>query len=133
MGPCVQVVGRVGLDVRKQQAPKHAQVVLVARGAPLVDLDGMRALGVPSPEATLVNALNAWALSVVACESFHADVHAGNLLVLTDGRVVERYEINNMPLLGISLPTERTGHGADRTRNRTRIYYTYQPSASFSK
>ena len=57
------------------------------RGAPLIDLEGIRALGVESPEQTLVNALNAWALSVVACDSFHADVHAGNLLVLTDGRV----------------------------------------------
>ena len=25
--------------------------------------------------------------SLLACESFHADVHAGNLLVLRDGRV----------------------------------------------
>jgi predicted unusual protein kinase regulating ubiquinone biosynthesis (AarF/ABC1/UbiB family) len=25
--------------------------------------------------------------SLIACETFHADVHAGNLLVLNDGRV----------------------------------------------
>jgi predicted unusual protein kinase regulating ubiquinone biosynthesis (AarF/ABC1/UbiB family) len=31
-----------------------------------------------------VNALNVWFGSVLACESFHADVHAGNLLVLRD-------------------------------------------------
>lgn len=25
--------------------------------------------------------------SLIACETFHADVHAGNLLVLKDGRI----------------------------------------------
>jgi hypothetical protein len=39
------------------------------------------------PELVLINALNTWFGSVVGCESFHADVHAGNLLVLPDGRV----------------------------------------------
>ena len=53
---------------------------------PLVDLEGIKDYS-PNPEQTLVNALNTWTLSVVACPFFHADVHAGNLLVLTDGRV----------------------------------------------
>jgi hypothetical protein len=35
----------------------------------------------------LVSALNTWFGSVLAAETFHADVHAGNLLVLKDGRV----------------------------------------------
>jgi predicted unusual protein kinase regulating ubiquinone biosynthesis (AarF/ABC1/UbiB family) len=39
------------------------------------------------PELVLINALNTWFGSVVGCETFHADVHAGNLLVLPDGRV----------------------------------------------
>jgi len=56
------------------------------RGVPLVDLDGIRKYSA-DPEATLVTALNVWALSVQRCEFFHADVHAGNLLVLEDGRV----------------------------------------------
>ena len=75
--------------VREHGARPTARALTMERlrGAPLVDLDGIRALGVESPEQTLVNALNAWALSVVACDSFHADVHAGNLLVLDDGRV----------------------------------------------
>jgi aarF domain-containing kinase len=38
-------------------------------------------------EDVLVNALNVWFSSVLACETFHADVHAGNLLALSDGRV----------------------------------------------
>jgi len=56
------------------------------RGVPLVDLDGIRKYSA-DPEATLVTALNVWALSVQRCEFFHADVHAGNLMVLEDGRV----------------------------------------------
>ncbi|CAE7263652.1 unnamed protein product, partial [Symbiodinium sp. KB8] len=55
-------------------------------GVPLVDLEGIKKY-TADPEATLVNALNVWALSVQKCEFFHADVHAGNLLVLEDGRV----------------------------------------------
>eukprot|EP00929_Paragymnodinium_shiwhaense_P087281 TRINITY_DN47512_c0_g1_i1.p1 TRINITY_DN47512_c0_g1~~TRINITY_DN47512_c0_g1_i1.p1 ORF type:complete len:655 (-),score=168.37 TRINITY_DN47512_c0_g1_i1:200-2164(-) len=55
-------------------------------GVPLVDLEGIRGYSA-NPEATLISALNVWALSVRNCEIFHADVHAGNLLVLRDGRV----------------------------------------------
>eukprot|EP00440_Ansanella_granifera_P041961 gb/GFBE01045490.1/.p1 GENE.gb/GFBE01045490.1/~~gb/GFBE01045490.1/.p1 ORF type:complete len:544 (+),score=161.53 gb/GFBE01045490.1/:1-1632(+) len=55
-------------------------------GVALVDLEGIKRY-TDDPEATLVNALNVWSLSVQKCEFFHADVHAGNLLVLEDGRV----------------------------------------------
>jgi len=55
-------------------------------GVPLTDLEGIRQYS-KNPEQTLINALNVWSLSVRACEIFHADVHAGNLLVLKDGRV----------------------------------------------
>lgn len=55
-------------------------------GVPLTDLESIRSI-VSNPESTLVNALNVWFGSLIACESFHADVHAGNLLVLNDGRV----------------------------------------------
>lgn len=56
-------------------------------GVPLTDLDSIRAASGGDPEGTLITALNTWIGSVLACESFHADVHAGNLLVLRDGRV----------------------------------------------
>jgi aarF domain-containing kinase len=39
------------------------------------------------PEATIITALNVWTTSVMTMPWFHADVHAGNLLVLGDGRV----------------------------------------------
>jgi aarF domain-containing kinase len=60
------------------------------RGVPLTDAAALAGpasrRGVP-PEELLIGALNTWAGSVLACEAFHADLHAGNLLVLADGRV----------------------------------------------
>lgn len=63
-------------------------------GSPVTDLDALRALnavgpdGRPvDPETILVNALNTWTASVLTCDFFHADVHAGNLIALPDGRV----------------------------------------------
>lgn len=55
-------------------------------GVPLVDLESIQKF-TKTPEATLVSALRTWALSVATNDKFHADVHAGNLLVLADGRV----------------------------------------------
>lgn len=73
---------------RPYPAASGARVLTMERlyGVPLTDLDGIRAYS-PNPEQTLINALNTWSLSVVASPFFHADVHAGNLLVLRDGRV----------------------------------------------
>lgn len=55
-------------------------------GVPLTDLESIRSI-VRNPETTLITALNVWFGSLLACETFHADLHAGNLLVLKDGRV----------------------------------------------
>ncbi len=55
-------------------------------GVSLSDLDSIRQY-TDDPEQTLIQALNVWFLSLMACDFFHADVHAGNLLVLEDGRV----------------------------------------------
>ncbi|PON71136.1 Protein kinase [Parasponia andersonii] len=55
-------------------------------GVPLTDLDTISSL-VPSPETSLITALNVWFGSLLACETFHADVHAGNLWLLRDGRI----------------------------------------------
>ena len=57
------------------------------KGVALTDLDAIKGVSRGDPEATLVNALNVWFGSVLACESFHADVHAGNLIVCEDGKV----------------------------------------------
>jgi len=55
-------------------------------GVPITDVEGIKRYG-RDPERMLVSALNVWTASVVEAESFHADVHAGNILALTDGRV----------------------------------------------
>lgn len=55
-------------------------------GVPLTDLDSINSL-VPSPETSLITALNVWFGSLLGCETFHADVHAGNLWLLRDGRI----------------------------------------------
>lgn len=55
-------------------------------GVPLTDLDAIRSV-TKTPELTLVTALNTWFASLMECQFFHADVHAGNLMVLNDGRI----------------------------------------------
>ncbi|MES2664032.1 MAG: AarF/UbiB family protein [Pseudomonadota bacterium] len=40
-----------------------------------------------SPQLSLLNAMNAWYGGLIEGEPFHADVHAGNLLLMRDGRV----------------------------------------------
>jgi len=39
------------------------------------------------PQKILSSAFNIWLQSISECEIFHADLHAGNLLILSDGRV----------------------------------------------
>lgn len=46
-------------------------------GVPLTDLASIRGM-TQDPEQTLITALNTWFGSVMGCETFHADVHAGN-------------------------------------------------------
>ncbi|MEE4379112.1 MAG: AarF/UbiB family protein [Candidatus Competibacteraceae bacterium] len=55
-------------------------------GVPFTDLDSIRRY-TREPEETLLAAMNTWFASLLFCEFFHADVHAGNLMVLTDGRI----------------------------------------------
>ena len=55
-------------------------------GVPLTDLESIRKY-TKDPEQTLIFAMNTWFESLMLCEVFHADVHAGNLMVLEDGRI----------------------------------------------
>ncbi len=55
-------------------------------GVPLTDLETIRT-HTQDPAETLVAALNTWFSSLMLCDFFHADVHAGNLMVLEDGRI----------------------------------------------
>ena len=46
-------------------------------GVGLTDLAAVRSMTSLSPETVLINALNCWFGSLLACPTFHADVHAG--------------------------------------------------------
>jgi predicted unusual protein kinase regulating ubiquinone biosynthesis (AarF/ABC1/UbiB family) len=78
----------VAVAPRVYDAWSTRRVLVMERlyGAPLTDLDSLRRM-TPDPEAALLNALNTWYASLMECREFHADLHAGNLLVLDDGRV----------------------------------------------
>ncbi len=55
-------------------------------GVPLSDIDGVRKIS-PDPELALVQALNTWFMSLKECQIYHADLHAGNVMMLNDGRI----------------------------------------------
>ncbi len=81
-------------DIRSVKVPQvypHAssqRVLTMERfhGVPLSDIDGVKRYSL-DPEQTLVDALNVWFMSLSECQIYHADLHAGNVMVLTDGRV----------------------------------------------
>ncbi|KAL0341186.1 UNVERIFIED_CONTAM: putative aarF domain-containing protein kinase, chloroplastic [Sesamum radiatum] len=97
---------------RQATAPKVYQQYSTRRvltmerlyGVPLTDLNSINSL-VPNPETSLITALNVWFGSLLACETFHADVHAGNLWLLRDGRIGSLILITLWPLIaGLSKP-----------------------------
>lgn len=55
-------------------------------GVPLTDFDVVKKYS-NDPSQILITAMNTWFGSLMMCNSFHADLHAGNLMLLTDGRV----------------------------------------------
>lgn len=56
------------------------------RGVSMLDSEAIARI-TSDPELTIITALNVWSTSVMTMPWFHADVHAGNLLVMDDGRV----------------------------------------------
>jgi len=72
--------------VYEQCSSRRILVMERFHGVPLTDLDSIRGY-TDDPEGTLITAMNTWFSSLTQCEFFHADVHAGNLMVLRDGRV----------------------------------------------
>ncbi|MHA3081815.1 ABC1 kinase family protein [Acinetobacter sp. ANC 5383] len=55
-------------------------------GVPLTDFDVVKHYA-KDPSQVLITAMNTWFGSLMMCKSFHADLHAGNLMLLEDGRV----------------------------------------------
>ncbi|MFB2579093.1 MULTISPECIES: ABC1 kinase family protein [unclassified Acinetobacter] len=65
-----------------------AKVLTMQRlyGVPLTDLDVVKQYA-DDPTQVLITAMNTWFGSLMMCKSFHADLHAGNLMLLEDGRI----------------------------------------------
>lgn len=55
-------------------------------GVPISDIEGVRKI-TPDPEFALVQALDTWFMSLRLCQIYHADLHAGNVMMLNDGRI----------------------------------------------
>ena len=55
-------------------------------GVSMVDEAAMRQY-CNDPAQVMADTLNTWFASLMLCNSFHADLHAGNLMLLTDGRI----------------------------------------------
>jgi len=55
-------------------------------GVSLTDLNTIKRY-CDDPERTLITAMNTWFSSLTQCRFFHADVHAGNLMVLENGKI----------------------------------------------
>lgn len=55
-------------------------------GVSMIDVSAMRKY-CTDPVQVMTDTLNTWFASLMLCQSFHADLHAGNLMLLTDGRI----------------------------------------------
>ena len=55
-------------------------------GVPLTDFEVVKKVS-KDPSQVLITAMNTWFGSLMMCKSFHADLHAGNLMLLEDGRI----------------------------------------------
>jgi len=73
--------------VYRQHTSRRVLVMEYLEGVALTDLAAVSQVTDVKPDQVLINALNTWFLSLTMCPTFHADVHAGNLLVLRDGRI----------------------------------------------
>eukprot|EP00557_Chaetoceros_sp_GSL56_P012792 CAMPEP_0176486238 /NCGR_PEP_ID=MMETSP0200_2-20121128/5461_1 /TAXON_ID=947934 /ORGANISM="Chaetoceros sp., Strain GSL56" /LENGTH=615 /DNA_ID=CAMNT_0017882925 /DNA_START=165 /DNA_END=2012 /DNA_ORIENTATION=+ len=73
--------------VYREYTTKKVMVMERLRGVSMLDADQISRITNDDAEKTIITALNVWTQSVVTMPWFHADVHAGNLLVLDDGRV----------------------------------------------
>lgn len=72
--------------VYRQASSKRVLTMERFYGASLSDIDKVREYS-SNPEQALINALNTWFASLTQCQIYHADLHAGNVMMLQDGRI----------------------------------------------
>jgi len=72
--------------IYREHTTKKVMTMERLRGVSMLDTESISRI-TDNPEEVIITALNVWTTSVSTMPWFHADVHAGNLLVLEDGRV----------------------------------------------
>jgi len=73
--------------VYREYTTKKIMIMERLRGVSLLDKKEISKITNSNPEGVIITALNVWTQSVMTMPWFHADVHAGNLLVLENGIV----------------------------------------------
>ncbi|WP_230659642.1 ABC1 kinase family protein [Psychrobacter sp. I-STPA10] len=85
----LQVTGNqkvVAPQVYEQLTTKRVLTMSRLHGVSMIDEASMRQY-CNDPAAIMTQTINTWFASLMLCNSFHADLHAGNLMLLTDGRI----------------------------------------------
>ena len=73
-------------QVHRAHSGRRVLTMDLLDGRPLDDLEHARSAGV-DPAPLVRQLLRAWILTGVRANAFHADIHAGNLLLMRDGRL----------------------------------------------
>jgi predicted unusual protein kinase regulating ubiquinone biosynthesis (AarF/ABC1/UbiB family) len=73
--------------VQEDLSTRHVLTMDFLEGVPIDDLAAIREMGVHDPEELVRALFRAWMLTAVRFRAFHADIHAGNLILLPDGRL----------------------------------------------
>jgi predicted unusual protein kinase regulating ubiquinone biosynthesis (AarF/ABC1/UbiB family) len=73
--------------VHEELSSQHVLTMELLEGVPIDDLAGMRELGVDDPEELVRMLFRAWVLTALRFRAFHADIHAGNLILMPGGRL----------------------------------------------
>ena len=76
----------VAPNVYHELSTKKVLVMQRFFGVSMIDDTAMRQY-CKYPAQVMTDTLNTWFSSLMLCNSFHADLHAGNLMLLTDGRI----------------------------------------------
>lgn len=81
-----QNVSAVAPKVYHQHSTRRVLTMQRFYGVALTDFEVVKKVS-KDPTQVLISAMNTWFGSLMMCESFHADLHAGNLMLLEDGRI----------------------------------------------